>query len=347
MVSKFYVFDVITPFHLISSLAFCLSKGRRGDVVSVNIIPGMKGDLLLDEADFITSSGIRVLINKQKRCAGIKGIFSFFLHRYLWIEEDAEHCIYIGHHTYFKPSVLFFLLERYRGKKIIVFSFEEGVGSYNSLSQEKAIAKREGKKFFFLKYFLKKILGRFPFVDINWGVIKRAAKTKSDIQDYHRESAREIGVNLYPSYINSGVQSIYNNKKNKKVLFFTSPLVELGLLRKEEYSEFMESVKRYFEKKMIDMYVKPHPLDVQDYSSKFPGEQLVKTAMPSEVHLMMHHYHFVAGVNSGALLTANVMYGIRAINFYNMLPTTAKNELMLGSELEKIFQLATSNYTEI
>lgn len=346
MVSKFYVFDVITPFHLISSLAFCLSKGRRGDIVSVNIIPSMKGKLLLEEADFVTNSGIRVLIKKQRNCAGVKSILSFFLYRYLWVEKAAEYCIYIGHHTYFKPSVLLFLLERYRGKRIIVFSFEEGVGSYNSLSQEKAIAKREGKKFFFIKYVLKKILGRFPFVDINWGVIQRVSQTKDNIQYWHREAAREIGINLYPNDIVNSMQ-VVDNDRYKRVLFFTSPLVELGLLKEEDHRKLIINVKCYFEKKMIDMYVKPHPLDTQDYSSEFTGEKLIISTMPSEIHLMMHHYNYVAGVNSGALVTANAMYGIQAINFYNMLPKKAKNELRLGCELEKIFQARTLDYVEV
>ncbi|QEA39593.1 hypothetical protein FGL86_11240 [Pistricoccus aurantiacus] len=342
MVSKFYVFDIITPFHLISSLAFCLSKGRQGDLINVNIIPSMKGDLLLEEADFITTSGIRVIIKKQECCAGIKDLFSFFLHRYLRFEKVTESCIYIGHHTYFKPSSLFFLKEKYKGKALKTFSFEEGIGSYSSLKQEKEVALREGKKFYFLKFFLKKIFSTRFFLNFKWGVIGASDFSKKEVKKKYTEACLVLKKSIF---LNDEKKRSVVHNNNPMVIFFSSPLVELGVLSQPEFFLILKNIENIFLEKGVVMYVKAHPLEYSNVSKRFKGFRLYNTEMPAEIALIDSACKYVAGFNSGALITVPILTGIEAINFYELLPEKAKKKLALNKELKKIFCEHATEYS--
>ena len=171
------------------------------------------------------------------------------------------------------------------------------------------------------------------FIDHQWGLLK-APRHESVIQ-WHRLAVSELANNVYPE------EKVSDAKGH--VLFFTSPLVQLGLFDMPDNERFILSVKAFFESLGKVLCIKPHPLDRQSYEHLVGEENVVKTNTPAEVHLMKHRYAAVAGVNSGALLTASMMFGIRAINFHGVLPTNAKEQFTLGERLSALYDEFTED----
>ncbi|WP_139790130.1 polysialyltransferase family glycosyltransferase [Halomonas sp. BC2] len=246
--------------------------------------------------------------------------------------------LYLGHHTYFKPSVLSFFENALFGKCVRTFSFEEGIGSYHNLSQEREVARREGKRFYLARFFFeKKFLSSRWLIDCKWGLLSQRQDEK--VRYWHQAAVSELAFNVYK-------QSGECNDAGDSVLYFTSPLVELGLITARENKELMIKIKNFFLDRGKVLKVKPHPLDRQPYQEMLDSGCVVVSQAPAEVHLSKFRYAAVAGMNSGALLTASIMFGCQAVNFQSCLPSDAKSKLVLCEELESLFFKYTVDYED-
>ncbi|WFE72461.1 polysialyltransferase family glycosyltransferase [Halomonas sp. M1] len=337
MPNTYHAFDVISPFHAISSLSYCLYQSSANDSITLHIVPAMHGQYLLKECSFMTLSGVHVeLVHQTKRSIGL-GVFGSLLRR--WMpkgSQNSENSVFLGHHTYFKPTVLKYL-SKSTAPHIKTFAFEEGIGSYHTLTQEREVSLREGKRFYMVKFFLKRLLATKLFLDQRWGLLNSA--DNENVRYWHTLAVTELARNLYAE---EGESSVPDG-----VLFFTSPLVCLGLLNNQENEELIIKIRTFLKHRGKMLYIKPHPLDQQVYEHLVEPGCVVNTQAPAEVHLIQHRYAAVAGVNSGALLTASMMFNVRAINFCSWLPRLAQQKLLLGPNLQTLFTQYTCDCEEL
>lgn len=341
--NKFFSFDVITPFHLISALSFCLSKAKSGDCIFLYYIKNMNGDYFFRDTSFETSDGVTVLIKRQEVVSRKPMYFYFILSKTLGFFKKKRVNFFVGHHTYFKPTIFKYFDENLVSGNVYTFSFEEGIGSYNGFLQEKAVAKRENKNFFLLKYILKKILSCSFFVDYKWGLIDPSLENKELPKLLHLKASSLIKSEIFSDDDDVGL----NIKcKNRAVLYFSTPLVRLGVLTKNEYFLFLSFVKSFFEEKGCYVYFKLHPLENKDDFEGMDYSCLLTTKKPAEMLVMESNFLYVAGVNSGAMITSSIMKGVKAINFYDALPIKAKGEFKLNKSLQAVFDEYAPSYLD-
>ncbi|MEQ5857774.1 alpha-2,8-polysialyltransferase family protein [Halomonas sp. EF61] len=340
--NKFYIFDLVTTYHLISALSFCISKSCKGDEIVVYYIEDMDGKYQFSDISFISDSGVLISLRKQKKLNGFYWTIVPFVNRLLSFRETRS-SIYLGHHTYYKPTVARYLdkKELMLGRKFFTFGFEEGVGTYNGFSQEKDVALREKKKYFLAKFVLKKILRSRLFLDFKWGLLK----DKSEEVDKCYKSAASIVLNNLYSELN-GLKGTKLADLSNKVVYFTTPFVKIDLMSNEEYNDFFCRVVKYFEENNIPLVIKPHPLDDFSYEDIAPNADVIESSAPAEIMMLGFNVKMVAGVNSTALVTASCLYDCHAINMVDFLPEKTRNRLNLGVELQSIFDNNTSRVDE-
>ncbi|WP_348815920.1 alpha-2,8-polysialyltransferase family protein [Halomonas sp. H10-59] len=333
---KFYIFDIITTFHLISALAFCFSKANRGDVVTAYYVKDMDSKYQLSDFEFVDEQGVFIRIKKQEKHTGVLTIITPIWRRFKACGE-LDLTVYLGHHTYYKPSVTqmiedFYLLPRCNFKS---FSFEEGIGTYNSYAQERGVAIREKKRFFAVKFILKKILKSKLFLDYEWGIFSR----KNGARRYYQKSVDAI-LNYYylPRKKIEEINNLININISDRVLYFTSPFVRVGVMSDHEYRLFFKDVVDYFKRRGTLLAIKPHPLDNFCYSEVAPEALVVDIDMPAELMIKKFNITKVAGINSTALLTASLIFNCSSINLVELLPESVKKNIALGNNLEEIFE---------
>lgn len=341
--NKFFSFDVITPFHFISTMSFCLSKAKAGDIIFIYYIRNMNGGYFFRNASFDTPEGVHVCLKRQEVVSEKVMIFDFILSRVVRLFRRSEVNFFVGHHTYFKPTVFKYIDEALAGVNIYTFTFEEGVGSYNGFLQEKAVAKRENKKFFAFKYFLKKVLSCNLFVDYKWGLIKPSLENKELSKKLHFKASSL----MEKEFFSDDESSDFDLKcESRAALYFSTPFVKLGVLTKDEYSLFLSFVQSYFEGKGCCVYFKLHPLESKGDLKGIDSSYILTTNKPAEILVMKKDFLYVAGVNSGAMITTSIMKGVKAINFYDALPIKAKEKFKLNEKLQTVFDRHAPSYLE-
>lgn len=319
--TKAVITDVITYFHLASALSFCLKSGVTQ--VLVFVIPGMAGKYLVPTGKYRVV-GMTVLIVEQGRfsrgnpCGAMLALLTRLFTRARRKQPDR----YLGHHSYFKPNGL---ASRYVSSAR-TFSFEEGLGTYGTLAHHVRVARREGIKFPFLKFVIKKALGTGVFVDTRWTPM--LFETESDLWPL------KTVFSAFPQAFGFAFESDLEGSGGERVmLFFTAPFVELGILSRHEYSNLLRRISEALAQDGIRVLFKPHPLE-QDWSDEFPS---LRTTAPSEVAIPMLNPACVGGFSTGALITAKLIFKLNAFSFNSFLPAAAREQLRIEGPMARLF----------
>lgn len=320
-VTKAVITDVITYFHLASALSFCLKNGVTQ--VLVFVIPGMSGKYLVPTGKFrVVGMTVHIIeqgrFGKGKPCGAMLALLTRLARRALGKHSDR----YLGHHSYFKPNGL---ASRYVSSAR-TFSFEEGVGTYGTLAHHVRVARREGIKFPFLKFVIKKALGTGVFVDTRWTPM--LFENESDLWPL------KTVFSAFPQAFGFAFESDLEGAKGEGVmLFFTAPFVELGILSRQEYSNLLRRISESLAQDGIRVLFKPHPLE-QDWSDEFPS---LRTRAPSEVAIPMVKPACVGGFSTGALITAKLIFKLNAYSFNSFLPSAAREQLRIEGPIARLF----------
>lgn len=327
------VFDVITAYHLFGALSYCVSKGDVSEL-DVYLIPNLNNEFLAGEGVLVDGDlRINIKHSGSKKKSFLARFLLFTLVRS--IRFRATSCcqrLYIGHHTYFKPTIL---SERFAEPlgTITTFSFEEGIGSYGGYSHHVAAAKREGRNFPRVKYFLRKFLRSKLWLDDSWCLLSEPP-LGFESENYIK------AIQIISSIKWEGGECFYSvgeDYKKDSVLFFSSPFVELGILTLDEYVEVLNRVKQHFIFLNIDVLFMLHPLEKSHDVLAEHGFNLVGAACPAEIAFYKFRPKVAAGFNSGALLTVNKIFGVKSISFLGFLPEAKQDSVVLKGELGRVF----------
>lgn len=229
---------------------------------------------------------------------------------------------YLGHHSYFKPN-------GFASKYIPsarTFSFEEGLGTYGTLAHHVRVARREGMKFPFLKFFIRKALGSKAFVDSRWTPM--LFESDDDLLPL------KTIFSAFPGAFHFSIQSdLAGPQTGKTMLFFTAPLVELGILSRSEYANLLRRVTDAIAESSMQVVFKPHPLE-RNWNDEFP---CVRTDAPSEVVIPMVNPQCVGGFSTGALITARLIFKLESFSFNAFLPQEAARQIRIEGPAAGLF----------
>lgn len=326
--AKAVVTDVISAFHIISSISFCLSRPEITEL-EVHLNKNINGSYLIEQG---LLSGTRLELSIKYSDSGLPNrlllwkFLAFTANRFLK-RNIKNPRLYVGHHSYFKPTVM----GKLESISFQTFSFEEGIGSYSGIMHHIKSAKLIGIRYPAIKFLLRKILASSIWVDYKWGVIDKTGNLEVK---YYKEAIAEFsgltrdGSFLFPKL---------SKWEDVGVVFFSSPLVELKLLPKESYADILLKIKGNFESLGLSMKIKPHPLESDVSYLEEVGFDIEKGNYPAEVLLMRAKPQIVAGFNSGSLIIANKLFGIRAISFISFLPDVVIKKVTLQGSLGRIF----------
>lgn len=329
---KAIITDVITYFHLASALSFCLKMGVSSVLVLVR--PGMDGVLHLRPGVY-SISGLRVRIQAQRdiNAGNVCDAFLALCKRLVSLVKKGSGDMLIGHHTYFKPGSI---TAKYSGNAT-TFSFEEGLGTYGNLAHHLKVSKRERLSFPRTKFYLKKLLNTPIFADESW-------------RPLYVESVEDLSLlrKVFHSLPNAFDLTLSVNKnagdgyKKRTMLFFTAPLVELGLIDRDEYHSVLSQIERSLLAKGVEVVFKPHPLE-EWLDSKFT---YLDAKVPSEVVVSAFEPDYVGGFSTGALITSRLIFGITAISFNSFLPERLRTEVALEGDIAELFNRHVEIYSE-
>ncbi|XEG71207.1 polysialyltransferase family glycosyltransferase [Pseudomonas sp. abacavir_1] len=336
--SKAIVTDIISGFHLIGVVNFCLNQGDIREI-DAHLIGNMNNEYLLPEGLILTK---RLKINIiHSHTNTTPSIFDFLKHTWkrLTNRTKAELPVtWLGHHSYFKPSLVNYI--DIKNSNVRCFAFEEGIGSYGGLLHHIKASYREKKTFPILKYLARSILRSSIWIDKYSRTLNSSQGTNRTLSNAVSEISESTWANGTPVYTVS--QQISSNA----IILFTSPFVELGILSKQQYRVLLAEVNNYVRQNNRSLVIKPHPLErsirdiapteVEIIDSKVPAEVLIKKLEPQNV----------AGFNSGALITASLTLKKKSINLSHKLPAEAIKKIKLDPSLEKLFKdfVTTSIY---
>ncbi|MAI34818.1 MAG: hypothetical protein CMM07_24525 [Rhodopirellula sp.] len=283
----------------------------------------MSGGYLVPTGKF-SIAGMKVQIVEQERfrkgnlCGMMLALMMRVLPPFLRKKPDR----YLGHHSYFKPNGF---AAKYASSGR-TFSFEEGLGTYGTLAHHVRVAKREGMKFPFLKFCIKKALGSRIFVDRRWTPM--LFESDGDLLPL------KTVFSAFPKAFEYTIESDIEGAGAERVmLFFTAPLVELGILSRNEYANLLHSISDTLAQVGVRVLFKPHPLE-RDWNDEFP---CVRTQAPSEVAIPMLNPECVGGFSTGALITAKLIFKLKAFSFNSFLPWEAAEQLRIEGPVARLF----------
>lgn len=314
-----YVTDVISYFHLLSAVGYCLKE--QVEVLHIYTLPDLNGVYHIEDSNYVVGS-LLLKIERQ----GINGFPYKEIRRRKHEDKKRKSTIfYIGHHTYNKSIVK----GVFGGENIKYFSFEEGVGSYSNFSYYLSVCKRENIKFPVAKYIMKKILGSAIFVDCKYSVLNENSD-ENDVSAF-RESATLLGEILMPDS-----PSPEYNGYEKIALFISSPFHLLKILTEEEYLNVLEEVFARLSGQGYRCLYKPHPLE-SDYSlAKKIGFDVWQDCA-IEMGLAKLNPDICIGFNSGSLISASKVFGIPSYHLLDSMPENVNRRDLMPRNIFKVF----------
>ena len=182
---KIVATDLQSCFHVISTLAVIGSIGNDSDEdISLHIKSNGSGAYCIPEG-VMEAFGLKIKIVHQKECSrnllswfGLFFRFCFFLLNRTFVKQGERR--YFIHHTYFKPTMLFYGKTGFFYVPTVI-SFEEGVGTYGGYQHHLRTRHTEGKRFAGLKYFGRRFLT--SLVDREFRVLVGASSFDKELFD--------------------------------------------------------------------------------------------------------------------------------------------------------------------
>ncbi|WP_152485944.1 polysialyltransferase family glycosyltransferase [Methylohalobius crimeensis] len=332
--------DVVSGFHLISAISH-IQVLDDCSFLDIHLLPGIKGSYLLPEGrGRIGHLEFKVSHQVSRRASEwvVRFVkFSFVrMKRAIYpvrFRRTRDFRVIIGHHTYFKPASLAYSPTS-RMTDISTFSFEEGIGTYGGMKHHVHAARREGRQFARTKYLLRKGLSHDFWLDSS----RTFLKTRSDLErDQYRTAistllaARyESGALLFPASARVDLKGA--------VLFFSSPLYDLNLMSMPQYIDFIKRVEAFYASKGKGLVLKLHPMESCSETLRGAGIEVIDDPRPVEMLISEAQPDSVAGLSSGALITANALFKLQARSFLAWLTETAREQLKVRGELKEIFE---------
>lgn len=302
-------FDVVSIFHVYQVVAWSLSH-EEIKRIEIQLQRNMNGEYCVDVNHSVCIGGKHIYFSKKKEYnekfwGALLGIIVrfpvFIMGRVL---KSGNKC-FAAHHTYFKPTILLYFSLRsvFRLKSVC---FEEGVGTYSSLSKWLYSSRVENKKYPFILYYLRKILSLF--CGEKYRVLIGSA-TNSEIRRF-RDAVAKLN-----QYVIGGDDLLFLGELKRNlgfrgiVLFISSPRVDLNGVSSEDYSLLLTSLKSHYSD--FDILVKPHPLEVKSldiYNNL--GLKVASKRISAESVFEIVKPDVVVGEYSGSLIVSANVFNI-------------------------------------
>jgi hypothetical protein len=320
---RFIFTDLVSPFHMAAAIVAARRLSDGPAEIELRQVPNVNGEFLLGESSRTFGPlWVHVRCCRQPNNSYFTWALKFVCFILLkWggrRSRSAVDSIWLGHHTYFKPTALAAVRVRDLPKVRIV-AFEEGVGTYGDMAHHVWASRLVHLSFPRTKYVLRRVLAKRIFVDAVSSVMTGSA----DDGDLARVM-RWMVENLYEGGLAGSIDLSEGDLRQKRVLIAGSPFHALGELSRDEYRAVLRKVLRNIEGKI---WVKPHPLErdltiyreigVECLSANLPGEAVVAALAPVTV----------VGFGTGLLRTAARIPGASCIDALGEMPPRFQDNL--------------------
>lgn len=338
MATRMVATDVVSAYHLLSVLTAARELEQRGQKivnVDIHLLPNSNGVILNPPGD-VSWAGrslryVQTPTGHYGVALGVK-IVAFLLGRLRrrFVDCDAN-CVWLAHHTYFKPTSLQHLSvsEAFRARTV---SFEEGVGSLGDMHHHARTRKQFGVKLARLKYVLRQLLRRKFFIDVSSGLLRRPSSAVA------YEAIGDLQKALHLTEHLKGELQEYDGRDCR--LFIGSPLREAGIIDGYSYLKLLEDVVRQHSD---DCFVaKPHPLETDAEVYLLAGMKVIgASTAPGELLLASGQFSYVHGFNSGLLILAGSLFDLPSICESDRLPHAARAQVSPTGVLAELFDAYT------
>jgi hypothetical protein len=326
--AKLIATDIISGFHLLGAINFYLKNPQIAEI-EIHLIPNMQGKYLLKEGEIQSKNrSIKIIHTQNEKGITIKKFLEFTCKRLIKTTPTTPE-IFLGHHTYLKPSIL--LKANTTPSKIFIFTFEEGIGSHGGLLHHLRSSRRERKKFAVIKYILRKTLRAKLWVNEHSSLLTYKNLPHTDLINATSELSKlqwKNGETIFPAH---------SKTPDNSAIFFSSPLIELGHTSESEYIETFSKIALYFKKKGLRLFIKPHPLERTSNLLFNLGLEIIHESSPAEILISRLKPNIVAGFNSGALISANLILGQKSLSLINALPKNIQKHVEPDKSLALLF----------
>lgn len=340
---KVILSDVISFYHLLSGVSYGFYKKEAMREVKIILLKNSREEYLLPEGKIhINGCALEIKYSKKESSWAMKFIIFMLARavRLVWCGSQVD-AVFLGHHTYFKPSTLQ-LLTLKEIWSLHTFAFEEGVGTYGGLKHHIRAAAREGRRFPILKYLFRRFLQAKIFLDERWGAIG-GRHDSSEVITSHNKALELLDILYDNTFPRMGLNLSNTDDSIKRAIFFTTPLVEIGVLSQYEYMQVLTKIKNRLNSLGFTVYFKLHPTECVAAAKDYDNLLFLGSKLPAELLLYKVKPDLVAGFNSGALILAKYIFALNAIECLDILPVEAANKLRYSDDLELLFKRAVKS----
>lgn len=330
-----YASNIISPFHRAGVMAFLRAFSSEGTAIKALIMvePG-NWSLNLLELECVTEPNLTVEMvynsPRVKFLSLLKALYALFF----WRDPSSPNCLVVGHSRVNIKLLAHLISNKILNRKVSFATvvFDEGIGSYGRLPYRFGAFCRENnpnllKK---LQYLLIYPLNQFflkweVLIDFDWRLLKKCngkyLTSNASVIDSYREYFEKDAKNIIPS------------QPYKHIFLVTQPLVELGLMDKDEYRIILDRLRNSLKKYGLSLALKIHPAESKNFYLN-AGFDLIESKLPAETIICNMKPLIVIGFSSTALINSQLISDIPSLSLVSILINSSFSSSIFSNDRE-------------